>query len=527
MAEYYKTNFTVENMCSDPDVQGIELMSGVQDTVCEWAARRRVEAYEEKDDGGWQSENGASLIVDKGELGSSGFRRLVLEHRDENTEATTWRSDFRFATEGESVDAEIEVRRIYEGDEVSNTQGHASRPNVLIDLFQNFKCSSDGNVLTTESQHIKEQDADWFVSTVLTNSARRIPAVVVVENFHGGIFINPNHLQSRLLGLANVFTYDNPTARFITRQTGERLGCWDGTIRAYRPGCTLEDASRQNAYWTWGRMSFIIARQGWDQLLTEIADECLRHSLPQAGQRLYDAVSLQVNQAQSQRLLEMIKEPDIDESTYNELLNNAANNIEGLRRQNDELRQRLVELESEKVQLRSEVEQLGVALSYQESEDPEPPDASEDLQPEFNSVHDVVRYAEDQLTGMRIFSIAKEMAKGSQFPRPEEVYEVFQALENCAIERRRGPLGRDVREWLSDRGIAYSPHESQTTMGKHGDKRKFHDNVTKDRIVMEEHIKLGGGLGEHNQLRIHLKWDDNEAQWLIGYIGRHLPTASG
>ena len=41
-------------------------------------------------------------------------------------------------------------------------------------------------------------------------------------------------------------------------------------------------------------------------------------------------------------------------------------------------------------------------------------------------------------------------------------------------------------------------------MGRYGDKRTFRDDLKKAHVKMPAHIKLGGGLGEQNQLRIHL-----------------------
>ncbi len=500
-------------------------MSGVQDIVCRWARKRVVEPVKEGRYGGWRGADGATFLVDRGQHDTSGFGRLVLQHPDDGNEAITWRSDFRLATEGKDVEVEVEVRRIDEADESLSNRSNASRPRVLKTLFEEFQCSADSKRLTTESERVSEQDSFSFVHDILINPTRRIPVVVIVENYYGGIFMDPNRLQSRLLGLANVFTYDNGTARSVNREISDRLGCWDGTVRVYRPGCSLDDSPRQNVYWTWGRMNYMTVRHDWEELVMEISDECLRHSLPQAGQRLYDAVSLQVSRAQSERLLGMIKTAALDESTYQELLTDAASNIEDLRGQNDELRQRQVGLEGENDELRSQVEQLGIALSYQEPEDSQLED--DEIQPEFNSVYDVVRHAATHLTGMRFFSLAEQMARGSEFPRPNDVYEVLRRLDDCASERARNSLGKDVQDWLSERGIEYSPHESPTTMGKYGDKRIFHDDVKKKRREMPAHIKIGGGTGEHNQLRIHLMWDDSEEKWLIGYIGRHLPTALG
>ncbi len=531
MAEYYRTHFTIESTCTEPDVRGMDLMSRVESTVREWASRRRGDDFQETEDGGWECEDGASLIFDKGEDDTAGFCRLLLQHPHGENEAVTWQSDFRLATIGEGVDVEVEVRRIDEGEESSDIHIPASRPKVLVQLFQRFRCSFDGSRLTTEAQEISEDDSDQFVSGQLTDSNRRIPIVVVAKNDLGGIFMSPDQLQSRLIGLAKVYTYDKPVAWSITQQIGSRLGCWNGAIRIYRPGCTLQDGSNQNRFWTWARMNYILwsSNRRWDPLLTEISDECQRHSLPQAGRRLYDEVSLQVSLAQSRRLVEMIKQtaPDEDESAKDELLNEAASKIVGYQRQDAEQRHRITTLESEIEILRKTVEQLNVTLSYQEAEDPEPDVQDADPEPEFSSVYDVVNYAEEKLPGIRFFSLARERAKGSQFQRYNEVYEAFLALNECAAERSQDSLRKSVKEWLSDRGIDYSPHESKSTMGKYGDKRMFHDEITKDRVEMQEHVKLGGGLGEHNQLRIHMKWEPEEGRWLVGYIGRHLKTVTG
>ncbi len=527
MAEYYRSNFTVECYHKARDIQGLDLMNAIKEVVCDWARIRKDESTELNEDGSWTSEDGASFIIESEQLASSGYCRLVLIHPDDELQDTDWRCEFRLATIGNAVDAEVEVRRIFEDSESTNAHRSANRPRALVRLFQDFKCSSDSMQLSTQAENIAYSNSSDFVSEVLTNPARRLSIVAIVKNSQGGIFLDPDRLQSRLLGLGKVYTYDNETARQINRELSEWLGCWDGTVRVYRPGCTSDDASRQNIHWTWRRMSYIWARQGWDTLLTEIADECLLHSLPQTGQRLYDKVSLDVNQERSEKLLEMIKAATLDESTYQELLSDAASSIEALGRQNAELRQRRTELESENELLRSQVEQLNVALSYQDSEDSLSERESQDASPDFGSVHEAVNVAVDQLGGLRFFNLAIERARGSQFPRPSEVYGVFRSLDECAKARSQGSLGKDVQEWFADRGVDYSPHESPTTMGKYGDKRIFYDDVLRCRTSMPAHIKLGGGAGEHNQLRIHLEWREDENAWLIGYIGRHLPTASG
>ena len=391
-------------------------------------------------------------------------------------------------------------------------------------LFEYFDCSFDDEGLTGQSHQVTLEEADSFVSDVLTNPHRRMSVVVVTENLRGGIFLSPDYLQSRLLGLANVYTYDHDTAKAINKELSDWLRCWDGAIRVYRPGCSPADFSRQNVFWTWRRMGYILDSKGWEEFLIEVADECLIHSLPQAGPRLYDEVSGRIRQARYERLLEGFKSAADDESVYQGLLTDATATVEDYQRQNGELHERIRVLENENEQLRAQVEQLLTALSYQE---PEPEDSPSDIRPEFDSVYDVVEYVKKSMDHIRLFSNAEQLAKGSQFPRLDEVYDNFSVLNECATQRNDGSLGKDIQEWLGERGVEYAAHESEATMGKYGKQRTFFDDVLKRQVQMPSHVKMGGGKGEHNQLRIHLLWEAKEKEWLVGYIGRHLPTVSG
>ena len=527
MAEYYRATFTIDSSNDAPDAQGIDLMENIEDIVSEWAKEHLSEPDQDTNNAELKDQNGGTFHIDRGKIDRSGFCRLVLEHPDSDNEAQTWRTDFRLATEGDRVGIEVEVRRIGDSDEPLGGIGNASRPRVVETLFRDFKCSFDGQPLTDESEHITPADSEYFVNNLLTNPSRRMPVIVVTENRYGGIFMNANRLQSRLLGLVNVYTYGSETARTVNRELGDRLGCWDGAIRVYRPGCSRDDASRQNAYWTWRHMNYITNAKGWEELLLEIGDECLIHLLPQAGPRLYEEVSGQVRRARYERLLERFKSAAQDESAYQELLNEATGAVADYQLQNEELSQRYIELEKDNEHLRAQVEQLGISLSYRESEESQSEDIQDDIRPEFNSVHDVVKHAMKYMNGIRFFSYAQETAKGSQFPRPDEVYGIFEALDACAVERAQDTLGKSVQEWFAEQGVVYASNESESTMGKYGDKRTFFDNLNKRRTKMPAHIKIGGGLGEHNQLRIHLFWEKNEQKWLIGYIGRHRPTSSG
>ena len=524
MAEYYRASFTVDSPNDAPEARGLDLLVEVEAIVRAWAwdEDRFGKTPREESTGDWTNDKGATLHIGKDQLEKAGFWELVLEHPDDE-DAFKWRTDFRLATEGEGVEVEVGVRRIDGGDELTTQGGSASRPRVLVTLFEKFECSFDGKQLATEAEKVTQKNAANFVHDVVLNASRRMPVVVVTENRYGGTYMGANYLQSRLLGLANVFAYDNETAKAVNEYLSDWLRCWEGTMRVYRPGCSADDASQQNAFWSWRRMAYI----GWETVILEVGDECLIRSLPQAGPQLYDEVSGRVRQAQYERLQERLKNAESaaeDASEYQELLNDATSTIDNYKRENDELRQKNDELQYENKRLQSQVG----ALSYQDSSDSEPEEVSDDIPPEpaFDSVRQVVEYAAKRFDGLRFFPHAVELAKRSPFPRPSDVYRVFTVLDECASERKQGPLGTGVKEWMKNKGVKYATGESEQTMNKHGEKPNFWDEEKKRRVEMQEHIKLGGGSGENHQLRIHIFWEEDEKKWLIGYIGQHLPTAT-
>ena len=526
MAEYFRSNFVIESARDNDGLQGLTLLDAVTDIVTVWAEDRKGES--------------GTIRTDTDRFGEEGFFAIALEHPDAGLAHARWRVDFRFATEGRSIEAAVDVRRTVErGDRNESIHSHqsAQRPKVLETMFKDYVCVLGADELSIEASHVSNGDAESFTEGMIFNPDRRLPLVVLSENVQGGLFINPSRLQSRLLGIAIVATYDNSTARTVTEHLGDhRLGCWDGSLRIYRPRCSPEDASWQNRFWAWQNMNYTLRMEGWDSLLGDISDECLSLALPQLGPRLYDEISTRVRRVRYERLLERLRNTEDTtrvESEYRELLDFA----DGITRENDELRSHNEELSGQISDLQSQlankdsvIEELNVALRYQESdvEDIEADDVEIEMPPEFSTVYEAVEYADERMEGLRFFQRAVEFAKASQFPRPNDVYEVLDTLNACAFELREdNSLGKSLQDWFEEKGVDFATHESDTTMGKFGKSRTFFDDSQRRQIVMQKHVKLGGGLGEQNQLRIHLEWDESESKWLVGYIGRHLRTAKG
>lgn len=536
MAEYYRTRFTIEGAVEDSELRGVALLEAAVGVAHEWAEDRFGEPLRDGA-GNYKADNGAAVHIDRERLDESGFWGLTLEHPDRDTDGVRWRSDFRLATEGGRVDAEIDVslRRVGNAPDSSSSLGNASYPNALATLFRKFVCKSAGDALTIRAKRVAASDAAAFVDDAIFGSERLMPLVVVSERW-GRVLVDPDYLQWRLLGLATVATYDDDAAWAARERLGNSpIGCWGGYIRAYRPGCLPDDdlpgTPWRNRYWTWQEMINIM-RQNPEDLLRDIGDECLGLALPRPRPRLYEDVSSRIRRLRYERLLERAEGASAD-IAENKALWNYADDVmrqnDALLKNRDELLDQIDDLKLQLLDKEAAVKELTVARQSSEAEDANSElDDSDELPPAFGSVCDVVEYDKETMDRLRFFPNAVKTACDSHFQRPDDVHDALRALNECAEERISGSLGMDVGDWLKRKGIDYAPHEGETTRGKFGDERTFRDDVRKIGVQMPAHIKLGGGVHGQNVLRIHLIWGEDagcgEQKWLIGYVGKHLPT---
>ena len=500
MADYYGASFTIDGSVNNPEFQGLKLMSEVSIIVREWAQERFDIQLEDDATGEWTDKNDAFLRIAHDEVGEMGLFDLRLDHPDKELENVTWRTEFRLATKGQSVDVDAEVKEINDRqNSTAHSGGIASRPRVLEVIFDNFECRFGAERLSKQVMELTIADAQAFALEDVFGTDRRMPIIVVTKNRYGGIFVNPHRLQSRLLGLARVATYDDDTAQSVNQNLGN-LKCFGGAVRIYRPGCSMDDIPWKNRFWK-GKTIWEI---GWEQFLSEVKAAC------------EECTSLHA-----------------DTPTYYEVQKAIVQAAKADARAGEELQDYYARIESDNQFLTNEVRRLTetnkqLLIAQQYTDPAEPVESMEDDVPqEFKSVIEVVNQASRSLAGLRFLDSAFASARKSQFRRPKDVYNVFMVLDACASERENGALGKGVEPWLSDRGITYTPTESITTTGQLSGKRDFLDKDTGELVTMDPHISVGGGGNNPQlQIRIHLIWEASENKWLIGHVGEHLPTSS-
>lgn len=585
MAEYYRTVFTIDS----ENQRGLVLLDEVESMLREWTQQRFDDPLE-NEYSEWKNDN-ETLRLDGGHNNDAGFFALASKL------SSGWTLDFRLATAGEAVVVDVRVRgeKVDGAAAAPNTNMHAGPPQMLSTLIARFDCRLEGEALATEPVQVTLETASSFVHGELFNPDRKLPIVVISPTQVGNHLVNPNFLQSRLLGLARVFAYDNDTEIVVSKELGH-LACYRGAIRVFWPGCFPEADSWEHRYWKEDRVQKL-----GQKIWLELRDPCVSHLSSSTGLGMYWSVAESVRRMERENLTEQLRmerenharheqlqdsqeeeqtyiqslEASEEVQIYQQLLDVSEKENASLRKEIDDKDYRILEieeqvkqlrdfdfldpddeasnenyvrkgiydalrkqygiqknkstrLEDENRQLRGEVERLkdGGIVNLLETVLEGEQDASSDIEPRYSSVLDSVQHAAENLSGLRFLPSAFDTAESSYTKdfddKTIEFCATFRVLDDCAKAKSQGPLGQSDTQWLANNGVEYSDEsESTKQIPKCIEARVFKDPHTGRDVLMTHHIKMF-----RNDIRIHLKWESDEDNWLIGYIGAHLPTSS-
>jgi hypothetical protein len=147
------------------------------------------------------------------------------------------------------------------------------------------------------------------------------------------------------------------------------------------------------------------------------------------------------------------------------------------------------------------------------------------------SVEEAVRFAKERFAeDLVILNSASDSSRACSFGKPDKAYRALRALADCAAERREArEQGRrlvGMEEWIKCQDgcswLDYKPNESGTTMSLFGDERTF---LYRGKMIpMPRHLAIGANSAR-GTLRIHFEEDEDTGQFVVGYVGDHLPTS--
>lgn len=554
MAEYYRTIFTI----SGEEKLGLQLLGEVETETRKWAEHEFGQPLNGPR-GSLEGGNGR-LRFGTRSLDDSGIFWLVWEHSAVDDVEFLWRLGLRLATEGDDMEADIEVQGLEGQAGVPPDELQARPPSLVSTLFHKFHCSLDGERLTNEARRVA--DTHSFRDELLDPN-RSIPLLVVSEEKPGdstsekanhlqrqlsveygqlsvpGVWREKaNHLQHQLLGLVKVVSYDHDTAWQISKDLPRPLRCYDGAMRLYSPGCSESDVSQQHPYWLPSDMD----KLGPDLMMRMLRDQCVIRLPRQGRRRMFSRVRNIIRGEDTKNLESKIEELEQLGSGRDDELPSEALGLDELlellelpdtydedsvpRVRYDYLMKNAKALNNRAKALEEEIKQRSDSPTSEVSTPP-PPEPSDTLEPMPRSVLEVVRRSDRDLGGLRFFSAAFEsaehVAKSGQFKKTDRLYELFECMNECAEKRGGGSLGMGLTQWFRDHRVTYARRESEQTDNRYRKYRTFLDDTTGEYHYMEEHFKL---VEDDFELRVHVSWNKKTTKWLVGYVGPHLPTSS-
>ena len=544
MAEYYRTVFSIRKRGE----RGISLLSAAAQAIHDWAMGDFGSNEWNGSDRRWVGENG-TLRVRSREIQDFGLAafRLVWERPDSADPTNRWRLSARLATNGDDVEADIEVLGIETPTGDTRVEYLATLPTIPSNLLDEFVCRIGAIRLTAKATEIATDESTSFVNDCLLSAERQMPLIVVSRDSlgHG---IDADRLQEQLIGLAEVVTYDHDTAWDIAKEVPRALRCYDGAIRLYSPGCSDDDVPQQNPYWMPSDEEQLRESNRFWMMLR---DECVNRVPTHTRRRLFSSVRNRIRAIQSERQeaeLQRLEELEANLESTNELRDEYRQAINDLDRAYDEIlkeldddtpaasaakkvarsfKNKIAMLEDEVSRLKREIKALKDGVNQSVPTEPNHPEQhGEGISSDYRvnadagTVIDIVKRASLSRDKLRFLPTAFTSANDSQFQRPDAVGRALEVLDACGKARAEGPLGRNITDWMSERNVDYAAHESESTQERHSDERTFYDPEREVFVHMPAHVKIGG-----NKLRIHVRWESDAGEWLVGWVGDHLPTA--
>jgi hypothetical protein len=363
---------------------------------------------------------------------------------------------------------------------------------------------------------VSAETAD-LLAAELADPMRPYAVVVVSRRARDDVpMLDAVSLADRVAGVAKVYELADKWSAFrLTEEVGKQLSCFDGAVRVYWPGFSLQSDPFQHPLWTSSQLADDGAvERGMRQISRSLFDAAsFRHVEPQEMLSLRRAAERETRQATRATAAESVDTDKLLEDLY------------GLE---DKLKQeeaKNAELVRECETLRANAMALASSASWAQEFQPSPagsPALPQAQVPPAN-VLEAVKAVERSTKHLEYLPSAYESAADSPFRQPDRVTQALEAIDEVAsiwVESLdSGASVGSLRELFKKKyGFAYADDVSQTSKGKWANEYK----ATQDgkEYDISPHITIGAKQAD-TCLSIHWAWDKDRKKVLIAHVGRH------
>lgn len=399
-------------------------------------------------------------------------------------------SDVGFALDMYSPDAALRPN--------AGITGHLAIVNDIVDMAA---WTNDLGKVEHDSIVVKSHQVTDFVRHVLKDPGRNFPAVVVSK--HSGYdeyVLDDRTLAQQLAGVARVYALADRQASYeLATAVTETLGCHNGACRIYWPGFTTRDSRYDHALLFGDELLGLPPGKAEDLIRGRIFAVAKDHFLEGP---IHAAAKAELGR-RAKRLLDGM-------------------GLDDLRRKARTLQEDVEHLQAAHADVQAENSALQALLAKASDQGVVDPSAC-------RTAEEILRLAAARLPGIEIGPAAWKASRNYQSRHLGDLYNALDALQDLVMERIQGSLGQSLEAYFLDWGRRFgvklpkfSPHESETTEGLHGDERRF--PTTAGPVQMSKHFTIGKG---DSQGCIQLYWEFSAPNAVVvGYVGPHLRYAT-
>jgi hypothetical protein len=388
--------------------------------------------------------------------------------------------------------------------------GITRRPDIIPRLVRRFDCKVGDTLVYSYPQKIGEGDARSFIREDLTDRERRVPAVLLSHRSSTGAPTrDPDWVQDRLLGLANVYEITEAASQALPEHLGLSRSCREGEARIYWPGFTRRAVPGRHPRFP---KEMIEKNREEGRMLEDVLLETVAEVAANRYSRSPELRSFRKRFRRDQR-----------ESTLQqaqELPDEWVDDYDRLDRENARLREKVERLEERLERAHENLQAVGRHAppeSLQKEDSKQKGDVTTPVE--------ALQLAEERYGEyIYVWKSARQAAKNAHYHRPGEIVDVLEAVYDLAekYDRQDGDVGR-WEDHFQERGIDFSYQESESTMNQYRDEREFHDGDHKE--TMESHITIGQNHDHCLQIFFD-KPEGDDPRFRIGYCGEHLSIPS-
>lgn len=441
---------------------------------------------------------------------------LEWSHPADGDSSTAWVTNCTVARHGNAVQIAILLRISTTRVVLRPVRFDLGRPRLVNDLLSEYETLIDGWPVPTDVERLTSPQVQPYVDDVLLNSGRNLPVIAISPDaWQGRYSVDAKALFERVKGFAHVTVLaDKWTAFKFTDVVGKPLSCYDGAVRVYWPGFTLDDNPFQHKLFLPQSIRF------HDEQGLPLSDHLFRTLAAVASFRYTEGTAIR----DARQAIADLEKRKVDDLRHQ--VQTGSIEKESLERQLLEALERIDQLTAERDQYKADLAAQQAAWAEVQQAmatgDSDVAQAQAELKTRFNTVAEAVEQAKKDFAGLLVFlDSALTSARESPYKAPERVYQLFEALALVTSEwkEKKGALGRSWNDAVSELGFDLRDQVSKTSKGKYADDYKF--MYKGQRRLFEKHITIGAKQAD-KCLSVHWYRDDDDLVLAIGHCGRHL-----